>query len=435
MRSKRFGISVIIQSVVLALTGAAVVTILLKDYLVITKVSIMLVWIFQIISLIRSVNRTNREFENFLESLKYLDKVKISGSGKSLRSLNLTYGKVIDLLRTERAARETEFHYFRDTVEHINTGLISISENGEINIMNRAAKEILNCQDCSRIEQLGEKVSPALLETIQSLEIGRPRLAILHIGEKIVKLSFNLALLKIQEEYVRLVSLADIKGELEEGELEAWQKLTRVLTHEIVNSVTPINTLTTTMLSQLSKSIPQENELTQNLSSGIQAIRKRNNGLLAFVENFRRINKVPKPDIQTVRIGDIFNNLKSFLKEEFKRIELLFKVEDELTIEADEELIIQLLINLLKNAFEAGANKIEIIAKFGPMDRPQILVCDNGKGIDKENIDNVFIPFYSTKSEASGIGLGLSRQIMRLHRGSISVDSASGSGAVFTLTF
>ncbi len=93
------------------------------------------------------------------------------------------------------------------------------------------------------------------------------------------------------------------------------------------------------------------------------------------------------------------------------------------------------MINLLKNAFEAGANKIEIIAKFGPMDRPQILVCDNGKGIDKENIENVFIPFYSTKSEGSGIGLGLSRQIMRLHRGSISVDSASGSGAVFTLTF
>ena len=244
-----------------------------------------------------------------------------------------------------------------------------------------------------------------------------------------------MALFRIRGEVSRLVSLADIRVELEEGELEAWQKLIRVLTHEIVNSVTPVNTLTTAMLSRLNKPGITAPELVKNLGPGIEAIRKRNSGLLDFVENFRRVSKVPQPRIREIVMEDFFLNLKSLLKEEFGNLELLFSVTENLRVEADEDLLVQLMINLLKNAAEAGAGRIEASAGPGPGGRPRILVIDNGRGIEKEDLDRIFIPFYSSKKDGSGIGLALSRQIMRLHRGTISVDSNPGSGTTFTLSF
>jgi len=434
MRSNRFGIAVIIQSVLLALTGATVVIILKGDYMVITKASFVILWGLQIFILIWYVNRTNRELEYFLQSLKYLDKVQLTGSGKSFTRLNLTYNQIIDIIRTERTIREAEYQYFRDTVEHINTGLISFSDDGKITIINRAAREILRCGNCSNVKQL-DMVNPVLPETIHSLVPGRPRLISVQIEGKIRKLSLNLAMLKIQDDIVKLISVTDIKGELEEGELEAWQKLIRVLTHEIVNSVTPINTLTNAMISQLKKAGLPESEYTRNLSSGIQAIRKRNKGLLSFVENFRRINKVPEPIFRTIKIEELFGNLQSLIQEEFKKAELEFTIADGFSLEADEELIIQVLINLLKNAVEAGAERIVIIARHAKTGRPQILVIDNGPGIEAENLDKIFIPFFSTKKEGSGIGLSLSRQIMRLHRGDISIDADDSTGSTFALTF
>lgn len=434
MKSNSFTLSVILQAVLLALTGGAVVFIAAGDYILLTKVFFLIVWILQIILLIWYVNRTNRELENFLLSLKYLDKVLLKGSGKSFKRLNLTYNQIIEIIRAERVVRESEYHYFRETVEHINTGLISYHEDGGINIINSVAKKILKCGNCSSISQLG-KIHSDLPEIFEALEPGRPQLLTLHIDSNIVKLSLNLALLKIHDEYIRLVSLTDIRGELEAGELDAWQKLIRILTHEIVNSVTPISTLTTAMISQLNKADYPDNEYTRNLTSGFQAIQKRNKGLLAFVENFRKVNKTPEPNFQTIRIDKLFRNLQSLLQEEFKNTELVFEIEEGFSLVADEELIIQVLINLIKNSAEAGASKIEIFAKFSDSERPQILVRDNGSGIEDENIDKVFIPFFSLKKQGSGIGLSLSRQIMRLHQGEISLTSTGGEGCSIVLSF
>ena len=187
MRSNRFGVSVIIQSVLLALTGATAVVILKGDYMVITRASFVIIWGLQIFILIWYVNRTNRELEHFLQSLKYLDKVQLTGYGKSFTRLNLTYNQIIDIIRTERTIREAEYQYFRDTVEHINTGLISFADDGKITIINRAAREILRCGNCSNVMQL-DMVNPVLPETIHSLVPGRPRLISIQIEGKIRKL-------------------------------------------------------------------------------------------------------------------------------------------------------------------------------------------------------------------------------------------------------
>lgn len=434
MKSNWFTISVILQAVLLALTGGGAVFILARDYMLITKAFFLFIWILQIILLIWYVNKTNRELENFLLSLKYLDKVLLTGSGKSFKRLNLTYNQIIEIIRAERAVRESESHYFKETVEHINTGLITYNENGSIHIINSVAKKILKCGNCSSISQLG-KISQELPGIFDSLEPGRAQLVTLNIDNNIVKLSLNLALLKIHDEFVRLVSLTDIRGELEAGELDAWQKLIRILTHEIVNSVTPINTLTTAMISQLNKAAYPDNEHTRNLASGFQAIRKRNTGLLAFVENFRKVNRIPVPNLQTIRIDELLRNLQSLLRAEFKKIEVISTIEEGFTLEADEELIIQVLINLIKNSVEAGASKIEIIAKFAASERPQIIIEDNGHGIEEENMDKIFIPFFSLKEQGSGIGLSLSRQIMRLHHGEIAVGYTDSTGTSMVLSF
>lgn len=434
MRSNRFTLAVIVQAVLLAVNGAASVVLLGSDYLWITKIFFLIIWILQILILIWYVNRTNRELENFLLSLKYLDKILLSGSGKSFKRLNLTYNQIVDILREERAVRESEYQYFRETVEHITTGLISMNSDGRINLINGAAKNILQCGSCSSLDELG-KISGDLPDIINSLEPSRPQLISLKIDNQIVKVSLNLALLKIQDEFVRIVSLTDIRGELEEGELDAWEKLIRILTHEIVNSVTPINTLTTAMMDQLEKAGYPDNKHTRNLTLGFQAIRKRNLGLLAFVENFQRINKVPVPDFQMINVEALFANLQSIVKEEFKNTELAFIVVDGFNFEADEELLIQVLINLLKNSVEAEAKKVEFISKLSEAGRPRIIVKDNGHGIEEEYQDKIFIPFFTSKKQGSGIGLSLSRQILRLHRGDILVSSSDSMGSSIVLNF
>lgn len=434
MKSNRFTLSVVFQSIFLAISGAVAAFIFISEHLLITKAFFLLLFVLQIIMLIWYVNKTNRELESFLLSLKYLDKVLLTGSGKSFERLNLTYNQIIEILRTERAVREAEHQYFRETVEHINTGLISYNDEGEISIINSVAKNMLNCGNCVSIDGL-EKINSDLPGIFHSLEPGRPQLHTLNINNKLVKLSLNLALLKIHNEVVRLVSLTNIKGELEAGELEAWQKLIRILTHEIVNSVTPINTLTTAMISQFKKAGYPDNEYTQNLSSGFQAIKKRNMGLLTFVENFQKVNKVPKPDLQTIGIEELFGNLQLLLQEEFRTTDVTFKLEEHFAMEIDEQLITQVLINLIKNSVEAGAGKIELTGKLGTTERPQISVEDNGHGIDEENLDKIFIPFFSLKKEGSGIGLSLSRQIMSLHHGEISIASTDGSGTSIVLNF
>jgi two-component system nitrogen regulation sensor histidine kinase NtrY len=434
MKSKGFALSVILQAIFLALSGTFALFVLIGDYLIITSIFFLVLWILQIIMLIWYVNKTNRELENFLGSIIHHDKVRLTGSGKSSQRLNLMYNKIIDVLRTERRIRETETQYFRETVEHIHTGLISYNSAGKIYMINGAAKQILRCGNCDSISQLGE-VSSDLPHILESLEPGRPYLFTLNIDNSIVKLSLNLALLKIREEFIRLISLTDIRGELEAGELEAWQKLIRILTHEIVNSVTPINTLTTAMIGQLDKAGYPDSEPTRNLRSGFRAIQKRNKGLLAFVENFQKINKIPVPNFQPIGIKELFGNLQALLQKDLMKAEVLYTIVDDYTLEADEELLIQVLINLLKNSEEAGATKIEIEARIFRSERPRILIKDNGSGISEEHLDKVFVPFFSSKKQGSGIGLSLTRQIMRLHGGEISVSLTNEHGTSIVLNF
>jgi len=246
-----------------------------------------------------------------------------------------------------------------------------------------------------------------------------------------------------------LVSIQNIHSELEEREMDAWQKIIRVLTHEIMNSITPIASLASTInelvkesYKDMSEEGEPDTEALGDIHQALQTIQKRSQGLLRFVDAYRNLTLIPKPNFQMFQIKELFARVEKLMQANFsnKAVKLNVSIEPEsLELTADPGLIEQVLINLLLNALQAVETKkdaqIDLGARLDGRGKIIIQVSDNGPGIDKENLEKIFIPFFSTKEGGSGIGLSLSRQIMRLHKGTISVNSEPNVHTVVTLLF
>jgi signal transduction histidine kinase len=253
----------------------------------------------------------------------------------------------------------------------------------------------------------------------------------------------------LQETQYKLVSLQDIRSELDEREVETWQKLIQVLTHEIMNSVTPIISLSKIIRGLLAAEGDQVRDLAeidledaQDMLDSIVTIESRSKGLLHFVHAYRSLTKIQQARFAPIEPPQLLKRIQTLLGPELVKRNIalhIYPIEEGIVIQADQELIEQVLINLVKNAMEGLEGrpdaKIEFKVSRSQDQRPMIQVIDNGSGINPEYIDKIFIPFFTTKKRGSGIGLSLSRQIMRLHRGSISFHSNLGSGTVFSLIF
>ena len=247
------------------------------------------------------------------------------------------------------------------------------------------------------------------------------------------------------DESLKLISMQDIKPELDENEMESWQKLIRILTHEITNSIGPINSTIDTIADFFilgnSGELKEPGQLTlKNVSDtvrGIHIIRERSSGLLQFVQQFRELTLLPRPNKARIPVHTLFEHVKMLLKEDLdmKGIKISGDVyNDHLSVMADKPMIEQVLINLVQNAAEAGSKSI-ILEAVSREKNTTITITDDGKGIGTDDLENIFVPFYTTKESGSGIGLSLSREIMRLHQGTITVNSESERGSIFTLTF
>jgi two-component system nitrogen regulation sensor histidine kinase NtrY len=254
--------------------------------------------------------------------------------------------------------------------------------------------------------------------------------------------------LRLKGHVITIASIKNIQTVLENQEIESWQKLIRVLTHEIMNSITPISSLTSTVDGLLMSYIDEQNieeeeaEDLIDIRSAIHTIRKRSDGLIHFVDTYRNLTKIPTPNFKQALVCSLLENVRLLFKEECKNKKIDFKIEvnpENIVINADVQLIEQVIINLVKNSIQAlegvKSPKISIKASYNQRSRPTIQVSDNGKGIIKEVLDKIFIPFFTTKTSGSGIGLSLSRQILRLHNGSISARSVPNKETTFTLTF
>jgi two-component system nitrogen regulation sensor histidine kinase NtrY len=345
-----------------------------------------------------------------------------------------------------RKERDSDYQFFRNIVQHVGIGLLTFKKDGSVQIINSAARKLLRVNQIQNINELNS-ASPTLVEAFQKLKTGGRELINLKIGDDTVQLSVFAIELTLRGEEIKLISMSNIQSELEEKEMEAWQNLVRVLTHEIMNSVTPISSLAGTVEEEMHKQLQAEQvsidkaEL-EDMHLSLQTISRRSAGLIRFVKEFRNLTQVPHPRLTEIAIQPLLEEMAMLHKKELADHGIAISVRidpPQLTTLADKNMIEQVLINLIKNAIQAfdeqPDKKIELAAYTSEKGRPIISVKDNGQGIDPEALEKIFIPFFSTKKTGSGIGLSLSRQIMRVHEGRITVKSEPGLGTEFMLRF
>ena len=443
---KRFLWRVIILVILISLAGLLVVWSFSTEGLAVARFTFIIIWLLLITCLVFYVNKTNRTLKTFMESLKYLDSVRMQkGKGKSFEELDKLYNEILGVVQKVEVEKETDRQYFRNIIEHAGVGILTFNEAGEPEIMNAAFMKLLGIKALTNISGLSV-ASAQLPEMLASLKPGNQKLLRIKVNNETVGLSLRIAAFRLKGKTVRLAFVQNIQHELEEEELDAWQKLIQVLTHEIMNSVTPVNSLTNTIIRLFEKEgRPKEpgeiDEITlKNALEGLHSIEKRNKGLINFVQSYRSLTRIQKPAFSDVSVNGLFERVSALIKPdlESKDIRLSLSVyERDMHLNADEKLVEQVLINLINNAVFAlqGITDPQVHMSAGyHHEQLTVEVLDNGSGIPDEIIGNIFIPFYTTKPEGSGIGLSLSRQIMQVHGGSISVRSKPGE-TVFTLRF
>jgi two-component system nitrogen regulation sensor histidine kinase NtrY len=406
---------------------------------------------FQIKQLIELIDASEKNITPFLDSIKFDDQsasFKTESNDPTVQRLHKELNDAIIKLRNARQEKDSEYLFYKNIVMHVGIGLIIFKEEtGKIEIFNSAARKLLKINRAESVQDLKE-VSETLVNVFMRLRTGGRELIQLKLGEDIIQLSIYAIELTLRGENLKLISIQNIQSELEEKEMEAWQNLVRVLTHEIMNSVTPISSLAGTLDDELRGHLkgetdkPLSKDQMDDLHLSLQTISKRSEGLIHFVKEFRSLTHIPKPKPVSIRVCTLFEEVAMLHRKEAaeKNIKLEFVVEPEdLSLMADKTMTEQVLINLLKNAlqsFEEQENKTIILrGYYNDKMRPIISVKDNGTGIDPEALDKIFIPFFTTKKTGSGIGLSLSRQFMRQHQGTLTVKSTVGKGTEFFMRF
>ena len=354
------------------------------------------------------------------------------------------YRDILSALEKSRTEKEDEHHYLRNIVDHVGVGLVSFRDNGAVELYNRAAQRLFLLETLRNIDELA-KVHPDLPSSMMRMRSGQQRLFKALIYGNMAVMSMKCTVFEVRGYEVKLISFQDIVHEMEGEEIESWQKLIKVLTHEIVNSITPLNTITSSIIRMLEKEIeadPYPSEAMLQSYQGLLAVRKRNHGLIDFINSYRNLTRIPKPVFAEVKIQPMFDELTMLMQTEMEQHGIRFTVEnssDGAVFQIDEKLISQVVINLLRNAVRAvRAVTDPIIGLRAMVDEAGgriITVTDNGCGIPEDERDKIFVPFFTTSEDGSGIGLSISRQIMRLHKGSISVRSEEGEGSMFILRF
>jgi nitrogen fixation/metabolism regulation signal transduction histidine kinase len=404
--------------------------------------------IYLTLDLLHYVNKTNRALTKFLDHLKEED-TSITFPKNVERTFGDLYGqfnKITKDLRDTKIETSNRKIYLQNIVEHVGTGIIAYDHMGRFDLLNKAARELLAIPRLNTLKEL-EKLNPRFVSLVKMLKPGEEKLFKHNRQGELLLLSIRAAKFTMLERKIKLISLQDITHELEENELENWQKLIRVLTHEIMNSITPITTLTTSVKRGLRKNnrmkTPGEilHEDIEDIVVSNELIEERANGLTNFVRKYRSLTILPRVNTTEFSLHDLFAKLHKMLKMELQQLQVEFDCRvnpADLKIVADRQLVEQMLINLIKNAMEAtlGTSNATInLTAHQREERMYISIEDNGPGIPPEITDKIFMPFFTTKKKGSGIGLSLSRQIMRLHKGSISIQSKPGEKTAVLLKF
>ena len=405
-----------------------------------------------IVLLIRNIiNFTTRrysEMDRFFESVKYRDFTQWfnEDSGpKDIRKLHKGFNRINETIKKVNKEKEVQYLYLQKILELVDTGIIAFNiESGSVLWVNDSFKEVLNIPNIKNIEFIKKRNSKMFRDVFETDHVKENTISVDSKTDK-TKILISNSSFEVKDEKFKLIVLQNIENTLNQNQAEAWNKLLRVMTHEIMNSIAPISSLAETLQTKIQSSIenPHKNKIDINdLYLGIDSIRNRSEGLMKFANTYRGLNKIDHLNLSHTSIGVLYESISNLLQPSLssKNIEMQFNLENpELQIEMDTSLIEQVLINLIKNAVEACKNVEKPLIKISAEKNIEgigiIKISDNGSGIPNEILDKIFIPFFSTKKNGSGIGLSLCQQIMFLHKGKIKINSVENSGTVIQLIF
>ena len=450
MFSRNLYFNIILRVLLIVILSALLCYFILIYHSLRVSIILLLMLTFSTANLISYLNSTNRKIRFFFDSVRNDDSNLAFPTETGNASLNELYNsmnkvnKQIQQLKIENRQQE---QYFGTLLEHLATGIITYNDKGFILHANSAAKKLLSMDVLTHLQQIERKDSK-LFETINSIKPFERKLIAISAEGTEIQLSLKATSFRTHSDELVILSIQDIKNELDEKEIDSWMKLIRVLMHEIMNSITPITSLSESLSNIFStegKPISPAHVNAKTIATtlqGLNVIKEQGNGLMSFVESYRKLTRVPEPVKKLFKVSELMRRVQVL----YNSLEMsgssdlsISLANPELEIFADQNLISQVLINLLKNALEANENnadtKITIVVSDCLNNHPEICVIDNGSGITAENLDEIFVPFFTTRQNGSGIGLSISRQIMKVHGGNLKVKSVPGKETVFCLSF
>ena len=450
MISKKLYINIIIRVSLIVAFTMLLGWLVFKEQPIRFSIICTLTLIILTVSLITYLNRTNRNIRLFFDSVKNDDSnltFPVDNKSGSLKELHESMNNVnlqIQKLKIENRQQE---QYFKEILELLATGIITYDSKGFIHHANSSARKFLALEVLTHLQQI-DRIDANLLKTILNLKPFERQLVAVNTKQGEIQLLLKSTAFGTSGNELTILSIQDIKHELDEKEVDAWMRLIRVLMHEIMNSITPITSLSESLskiFSEGDKQINPEEVTDKKIATtlqGLNVIKEQGKGLMSFVESYRKLTQIPKPVMKVFKVSELFSRVRILTGSLDKggKAAIAFTIKDpDLEIFADENLISLVLINLIKNALEANEKnpdcQISVKAGVDLNDHKEICVYDNGPGIRKEHLEEIFIPFFTTREKGSGIGLSVSRQIMAAHGGTLKVHSIQNKETVFCMSF
>ena len=406
--------------------------------------------VFQSMSLVRFVSKTNAELVRFLDAARYADysqRFEMSSLGSGFGELGSAFTDILERFQIVRSEQIEQQRHLKAIVEHVPVPLLSISSDGSLTLWNNASRKLFGANHVTKLSDL-VPFGAEFAKHLSAVKPGERRLVHFTIDGMEHQLSISATQILLTQKQETLVSMQDIQSELDIAQLQAWQDLVKVLTHEIMNSITPVASLAKTTVDLVADckhkadSFPELKEDLQDISQAVETVARRSDGLIQFVSSYRQLTQLPPPNKNKINVSTLFQQSCSLATQQWdkKGIEVQINIEpSELEVTVDKDMLEQVLLNLLQNAEHAVESchspMVSLNAFLNKRGHVVIEVSDNGKGIPDEIGNKIFVPFYTTKQQGSGVGLALTRQIMLAHGGAIQYEVKAAGGTVFRMTF